>query len=193
MKKRMNSAVMIMTVICIVMLFTQCRSKETAVVSHDPEIIHLCEGPDYMSDADHFRARATAVSPDQQLSKRLARNNAYEEIASTLNAFMSSVMEIHEKQMRLSDNFQLTQRIESMIQTVVDEQLRGSRIICDRTTRSDNNHYTTYIAVELSAESILNAIGNSISRDEELLLDYQYERFRETFQEELKRLRDSRY
>lgn len=171
------------------MLFTQCRSKEAAVVPTDPEVVHLCDGPEYMPDANHFRARATAVSLDMQSAKRIARNQAYEEIASNLRAFVGSLMDFHEKQMQLSEKLDLTQRVETMIRTSVDEQLRGARVICDRTTRSENNRYTAFVAVELSAESLLNAIEQRISRDEELRLDYNYEQFKKTFEEEMNRLR----
>ena len=51
--------------------------------------------------------------------------------------------------------------------------------------------YKYYLAVELGSEDIINNLAETLSNDKVLKIDYNYEKFRETFEKEMQRLKDN--
>jgi len=196
MKKRTTIVLFATIVAGTAMLFTQCKSKEkTAAIpapAGETRLIQYCSGPEYRSDGENFRATSVGESTNQQMSKRIARNMALEEISTQLNAFVSGVFDIHSKQIELTEDMDLTQRVEGMIRVSIDENIKGAHVICEEVTTTAQGRYKTYLAMELSASSILSAIERRISQEDETRIDFNYERFKETYMEEMQRLRDRR-
>jgi hypothetical protein len=49
-------------------------------------------------------------------------------------------------------------------------------------------NYKTYVAIELSAQELLAAYNSRLSSDERLRVDYDYEKFKETFEKEMEKM-----
>ena len=47
--------------------------------------------------------------------------------------------------------------------------------------------YKTYIAIELSADALVKEYNSRISKDESLKIDYDYEKFKDTFNAEMEK------
>ena len=47
--------------------------------------------------------------------------------------------------------------------------------------------YVSYVAIELSGSKIAESYNNSLSQNEKLKADYNYEKFKETFEQEMER------
>ena len=52
-------------------------------------------------------------------------------------------------------------------------------------TKTVAGKYKTYIAIELNNGALLTTLNNRISTDERLKVDYNYEKFKETFYKEM--------
>ena len=50
--------------------------------------------------------------------------------------------------------------------------------------------YVSYVALELSGEKVASKYNEKISEDERIMAEYNYEKFKETFQEEMNNLRN---
>jgi hypothetical protein len=48
--------------------------------------------------------------------------------------------------------------------------------------------YKTYIAIELSADELVSKYNERLSKDEKLKIDYDYEKFKETFNKEMDKM-----
>jgi hypothetical protein len=70
--------------------------------------------------------------------------------------------------------------------------LQGTRTICEKQTKTVEGKYKTYIAIELSADDLLNKYNERLSNDERLKADYNYEKFKDTFNAEMDKLEKER-
>ena len=72
---------------------------------------------------------------------------------------------------------------------MVDQKLTGVRTICEKqVTVNATGNFKTYIAIELSAQDLLAAYNERLSKDDRLKVDYDYEKFKETFDKEMEKL-----
>ena len=61
----------------------------------------------------------------------------------------------------------------------------GSHVICEKYRKNANGTFTCYVCVELASEDVLAALNSSISDDSKLRIDYDYEKFKKIFEEEM--------
>jgi hypothetical protein len=54
--------------------------------------------------------------------------------------------------------------------------------------KTDNGTYKTYIAIELSADELVASYNEKLSKDDRLKIDYDYEKFKETFEKEMEKM-----
>jgi hypothetical protein len=186
-----------LTAILLVAVFTlsQCKSKKDVVQAPPPgetRVEVLCSGPRYFSDKDYFRANSVAESQNQTNSKRMALSNARAELASQLEVTIKSVIDNYVQDVTVGNRSEFTQRYEGLSREVVNQRLTGTRTICEELVRTTEGMYKTYIAIELSGEEIMNAMNQRISNDERLKVDYNYEKFKDTFNKEMEQMRTDR-
>lgn len=189
MKNRIVSLTLLVAVFCAAMLFTQCRTK-TALPPGEVTIGPLpCSGPDFFTNSEYFRANSSGLSSNMANSKKIALSNARAELAGHIGVLVSGVVDNYFQQAGVEERSQYAERYEGLFREVVDERLAGTRVICEELARTADGRYRTYIAIELTGNEILSAANSRISRDERLRLDYDYERFKGTFNEEIERYR----
>ena len=52
--------------------------------------------------------------------------------------------------------------------------------------KSPEGQYKAYVAIELGGIDVVKAMNNKISNDEKLRVDFEYEKFKKVFDEEMK-------
>ena len=86
-------------------------------------------------------------------------------------------------------------RYESLGRTVVSQSIPGIVIICGVSTKDKDresisyNQYKYYVSVEIASNDIMESVNNALSSDEVLKVDYNYEKFKQTFEEEMKKMK----
>jgi hypothetical protein len=55
-------------------------------------------------------------------------------------------------------------------------------------TDGGEGNFRTYVAIELSASDIVQKYNENLSKDERLKIDYDYEKFKETFDKEMDKM-----
>ena len=70
---------------------------------------------------------------------------------------------------------------------MVNQTLTGIRTVCEKLVQTKAGTYKTYIAIELSASDLVTRYNESLSKDEKLRIDYDYEKFRELFEKEMQK------
>jgi hypothetical protein len=75
-----------------------------------------------------------------------------------------------------------------MARTVVDQELRGAVEICEKLTQRENGTFVRYVALELSGSKIADAYNSGLSQNEKLKADYNYEKFKDTFEKEMEKM-----
>ena len=193
MKKQTLSVAFTLLMVCAALLLTHCKSKQ--VTSVPPEETHvevLCSGPDYFSNSEYFRANSVGESTNQANSKRMALSNAREQLAGQLEVTVKAVIDNYVQDIAVGERQEFSQRYEGLSREVINQRLAGTKVICEEVTRTQEGRYRTYIAIELTGNEILNAMNDRISRDERLRLDYYYDKFKNTFNEEMEKMESDR-
>ncbi|MBK5280311.1 MAG: hypothetical protein JJE09_15745, partial [Bacteroidia bacterium] len=62
------------------------------------------------------------------------------------------------------------------------------RTICEKLVQTKEGNYKTYVAIELSADELVAKYNERLSTDERLKIDYDYEKFKDTFNKEMDKM-----
>ncbi|MDQ3101454.1 MAG: LPP20 family lipoprotein [Bacteroidota bacterium] len=169
-----------------------CKSKKKTTEvkpSGETEVTVLCTGPEYFTNDKVFRANALGESMDQQTAKKKAMSNARQDLASAINTQVKAVIDNYVNSREMNNKEEVGERYESLAREVVDQKLTGTKTICEKQMRDDaTGNFKTYVAIELSAQDLLAAYNERLSGDERLRIDYDYEKFKETFEQEMNKL-----
>ena len=147
------------------------------------EVIIPCSGSKYESDNKHFRGTAIGVSEDMNMAKKIALRTANTNLATDMSVQITQVAEDYSGQTVSGTNSNYRAKFQDNTQSVVDENVNSSRTICERITQDKSTgKYTVYISREASSKEVFTKLNESLSNDEELRVDYDYEKFKETFE-----------
>lgn len=173
-----------------------CKKKKKAAETPKPSgevlINEYCTGDQYMSTKEAFRATATGESMDRETAKKKARSNAQSELAKTINSTMKIVGDNYVNSTEFNNKEEITETFQEMARTVVDQEIRGAVEICEKLTQRENGTYVSYVALELSGQKIADAYSQGLSQNEKIKADYNYEKFKETFEKEMEKLSKER-
>ena len=162
--------------------------KKKKVVEPKPKnevlIQEFCTGEEYFSDNKTFRATATGESSDRETAKKKARSNANAEMAKTISTTMKIVGDNYVNSTEFNNKEEITEPFNEMARTVIDQAIK----ICDKLTQKEDGRYVSYIAIELSGDGIVSKYNERLSKDERIKADYNYEKFKETFEAEMQKL-----
>lgn len=179
-------------VVILILFAASCRSTKTtttpppaALPEGEVEIIVPCSGPEFFTDSEVFRANSVGESIDLSVSKRKAMTNARSQLAASIQTTVKAVTDNYVNSSEGNNAEQIEERFESMTREVVSQELRGIRKICERYYRTPEGKYKTYIAIELSAGQLVDAYHQRLSSIQGLKIDYDYEKFKETFEQEM--------
>lgn len=185
----------LMTAILLSGAFTACKKKKEVVATPPPtgevEITVFCSGPEYFTNDKAFRQNAVGESMDQMTAKNKALSAARGLLAADISTQIKRVIDNYVNSREMNNREEVAERYEGLSREVVDQQLKGVKTICERQVRADGGkgNYKTYIAIELSAQELLSAYNERLSSDERLRIDYDYEKFKQTFENEMNNMR----
>lgn len=166
--------------------------KKQALPKGEQLVNVYCSGDEFFSDKKNFRANAIGESMDQMTAKKKATANAREELAGSIQVTMKAVIDNYVNSREANNVEDIEERFEGLSRQVINQVLSGTRTICEKQTRTENNTYKTYLAIELRGDDLVKAINERLTEDEKLRIDYDYEKFKKTFEEEMEKM-ENRY
>lgn len=166
-----------------------CKSKQK-VPKGEVEVIVPCSGPDFFTNTKFFRANSIGESQDQVTSKKKALANARAELAASIQTTVKAVTDNYTNSREMNNKEEVEERFEQLNREIVDQKLTGLKTICEKLMKTDKATFKTYIAIELSAEELVASYNERLSKDDRLKIDYDYEKFKETFDQEMEKLGD---
>lgn len=185
MKKFINLSTII--AIAAAAIIAGCKSKEKLPVG-EQEVIVPCSGPDFFTTNKYFRANSIGESQDQVTSKKKALTNARNELAQSIQTTVKTVTDNYVNSREMNNKEEVEERFESLNREVVDQTLSGVRTLCEKLVKTEQGTYKTYVAIELSADELVSKYNERLSKDERLKIDYDYEKFKETFDKEMEKM-----
>ncbi|MFT4753540.1 MAG: hypothetical protein ACI85Q_001084 [Salibacteraceae bacterium] len=166
-----------------------CKGKKEAGPAAGEVFVDVpCSGPEFFTDKKFFRANAIGESLDQMTAKKKAMSNARAQLATDMSSTMKIVGDNYVKSSEFNNKEEVTETFQENARTVVNQSLTGIRVICEKQAKTSEGKYKTYIAIELSADGLLSKYNERLSKDESLKADYNYEKFKETFDAEMSKM-----
>ncbi len=184
--KTLTNSTLLLLALCAV-LITGCKSKEKAP-SGEKEVIVPCSGSEFFTNNKFFRANSIGESQDQVTSKKKALANARAELAASISTTVKAVTDNYTNSREMNNKEQVEERFEQLNREIVEQKLSGIRTLCEKLMKTDGGTYKTYIAIELSADELVATYNERLSKDERLRIDYDYEKFKETFEKEMEKM-----
>jgi hypothetical protein len=171
------------------MLMIGCKSKQkTKTPTGEVEVVVPCSGSEFFTNNKFFRANSIGESQDQVTSKKKALSNARAELASSISTTVKAVTDNYTNSREMNNKEQVEERFEQLNREIVEQKLSGVRTLCEKLMKTEGGTYKTYIAIELSADELVASYNERLSKDERLRIDYDYEKFKETFEKEMDKL-----
>ena len=112
-------------------------------------------------------------------------SNAKAQLAGDIQSTMKVVGDNYVKSSEFNNQEEVLERFEENARTVVNQKLSGVKTICEKLMRTPEGKYKTYMAIELSGDDLVSAYNETLTKDQSLKIDYNYEKFKETFDKEM--------
>lgn len=170
--------------IVVALTFSACGSSKTTSQG-DVEVEMPCHGTDFMTNKDYFRASAVGLASDMTMAKKKAMSEVRGSLAAAIGVTVKQAASDYAKAYQVAEEVADNRRFEDMTVTSVDQSLTGLRSICEKMMKTKDGKYRFYVCVELSAENVSNSIADGIKKDDKLRMDFDYEKFKKTFDEEM--------
>jgi hypothetical protein len=167
--------------------FTSCKGKQKAPKG-ETAIKVACSGKDYFSTKSKFRASAVGESLDQATAKKKALSNAKAELAGSIETTIKATTDNYFNSREFNNKEQIEEKFEGLKREVIDQKLSGVTLICEEPFLTAAGKTKYYICLELGADDLVEAINERITKDESLRIDYDYEKFKETFDKEMSKI-----
>lgn len=188
-----TTSMLMIAIMASLVIFSGCKSKEKVAKVSGEELIEVyCSGPEFFANAEYFRASQIGESQDQSTAKKKAMSNARADLASSVQTTIKGVIDNYVNSRELNNTEEVEERFESLSREVINQKLTGVKTICEKTTKTTEGKYKTYIALELAGDELLNAMNERLSNDAKLKIDYDYEQFKKTFDEEMSNMATER-
>ena len=164
-----------------------CGTSKSVAPATDVEIIVPCQGVEYMTSADFFRANAMGISNNQQIASQKSMTSARATLAAAIESKVKTVTDQYVSSYENNQKEEARGRFQSLTREVTNQTLRGIRVICQKTMKTPEGMYKSYVAIELAGEEIAKAMNDRISKDDKLRTDFEYEKFKEVFDKEMQK------
>jgi hypothetical protein len=194
-RKITTTSLMFLASLAILVVMGGCKSKEKSVKATDmgeTKIEVYCSGPDYFSNKEFFRSSSIGESADQATAKKKALSNAKAELAGFIETTLKATFDNYVKDSEKNNTSEVLEKYEGLSREVVNQKLNGIRVICEQQTKTNTNTFKTYIAIELAGDEIAKGMNSRLSGDDKLFIDYNYEKYKETFDKEMENIKNEK-
>lgn len=188
MKKQLN----LLSIVSIFFLVSCGSSQKNTQsgIKGDKEIILPCTGPEYRTDDNNIRSTMYSISTDMGMAKTKALASARAELATSINAIIERTNDDYSSSYQSGEQEEARRKMNDMARTIVKETISDSRIICEKMMQTEDGKYRCYVTVQTPKDNILGNMKNKLMKDEKLRLDFEYEKYKKIFDEEMKKLDD---
>lgn len=187
-KVLLKSMLSLLLIAGITMLNPSCKSSKKAATIKDQEETEIqipCSGSEFLSDGQFLRFSAIGESMDQMTAKKKSLSEARAGLAASMQTLIKGVIDNYVKSGEFNNKEELLERYEGLTREVINQKLTGTKTICEKMTKTKTGNYKSYVCLELGGNELLQSLNNRLSNDEMLKVDYNYEKFKKTFEEEM--------
>lgn len=173
-----------------VMISASCTQKLKRSDTKLKEIEQPFDTKKYFSDKKNYRSTGEGRAMDLTVAKRVAETNARQSLASQIEVQVRGVGEQFLQNRSIDTKLETKSKFEDLTRSVVDQTLTGVKIVDAESFQNKKGMYVHYVAMEMPVEEIQRQMEDGISKDEQLKQDFELQKFREIYNQELGKFKE---
>lgn len=162
-----------------------CSSSKAVIAKGDKEIAIPMSSPEYRSDANYWRVVQMGTSTDVTMAKKVALQNARQDLAATLQSQVSAVIENYGQNASMGAKSENETLYQELARTVVNQSLVGADLAGEKLYQTEDGSYRYHVCLQVAKASVAQQIAETLSEDERMKLEFDRERFQKIFDEEM--------
>lgn len=170
-------------------LFTSCGGKQAASGKGAHELVIPCSEFG-RGDDNYFRADASGESMNMQASREKAMLNAKNRLSGLISSKIKAVNDRYMNETTVGKNSDYEEKFEGLTREVINQQLVGVKLTCEKALSTADGKYQTFIALELKKEDLLKGLTDKVTNNQKLKVDYDKMKYEKIFNDEMKKLED---
>lgn len=182
-------------VLTLTLFCASCASSKKAASPVTPGEIEVAiplGGPEYRSDAEYWRAVQTGTSKEMSMAKKVATQNARQELAATVQHEIKAVIENYGQNASLGANNENETLYQEMARTVINQQMNGVELVGEKLFRLEDGTYRYHVCLQMNREALGTGISDALSNDDRLKLEFDKAQFKKVFDEEMARFAEQK-
>jgi hypothetical protein len=163
----------------------------------EPEIEIVLPCSEIDSDLEYLRTNGYGKSVDRQM----ARDAAYLDALSRLSTKLEAVTATSTKSAAVSTSSgsadtgmseaEATRKTVNVAKNIAKANTSGYRTACEKFTKQGNS-YNCYVVIEYGKKVIVKQLFTALSQDKVLKADYNYDKYMQEFEKDLKEYEESK-
>ena len=184
--KRLLYFVAILFAVSVVTSSCATAKKAKAPAGLVKQDIPLSEAK-HRTDAEYYRATQSGKSKDISMAKKVAIQNARQELAASIKADISSVIENYGKNRQLpSDEVATTEtQMTELTYTIVQQTIAGSTLSDEELFTTPTGEYQYFVCMQLNKSELKEAVLDQLQKNEELISNFEINEFRKLYEQKL--------
>lgn len=188
--KKMKQNLWFASVLLLALACASCASSKKApktmpVTTGEIEVTIPLGGPEYKTDAEHWRAVQMGTSKDVAMAKKVAMQNARQELAATVQHDVKAVIENYGQNAAMGTNNENEALYQEMGRTVVNQQMNGVELVGEKLFKLEDGSYRYHVCLQMSKENLGSSLSDALSNEERLKLEFDKAQFKKVFDEEM--------
>lgn len=185
------------SILSLTLLFASCSSSKKAaksmpVTPGEIEVTVPLGGPEYQSNAEYWRAVQSGTSKDMSMAKKVAMQNARQELAATVQHQVKAVIENYGQNAAMGANNENEALYQEMARTVINQQMNGVELVGEKLFRLEDGSYRYHVCLQMSREALGTGLSDALSNDDRLKLEFDKAQFKKVFDEEMARFTEQK-
>lgn len=183
MKKFMSFATSLLLVLgCVSCASTKPKAP---ITEGEVEISIPLSGAEYQSTAKVWRAVQSGTSQNIEMAKKVAMQNARQELAATIQNQVKAVIENYGRSTNVGTQNESESLYEELTRTIVNQQMNDVRLIAEKTFRLADGNYRTHVCLEMDKTELREKVADVLSKEERMRLQFDREQFSKVFDKEM--------
>lgn len=164
-------------------------------LDRDEEELDECEKMSMDFSDGTLKAYASAISPDRDFARTIATTRARAALASSISALVTNTLRTYRSSTTKGASQDIEGKDEQMVEVIAEEQMRYTAVACSKRYALSDGRYEATVCVKMMndlADTCREAVKMSLSSEEKLRVEFDEQRFMDSFKESLSRYRQEK-
>lgn len=164
-----------------------CKSKQALAKPEkgEVEIAIPLSGPQYQSDAENWRVVQQGVSPDMSMAKKVALQNARQELAATIRVQVRAVIDNYGKNTAVTDNIDVVNMYEEQAYSIIDQTLAGAELVGEKLFKLENGNYRYHVCLQVNKQYLADQLSKAFENEAVLQAKFDKAQFKKVYDEQM--------